>query len=449
MRKRLTVLSVLSAGAILAVGWAVLLVALHGYLIRSADTAALESAETIAEQVHDGSLPSELLTTEEITTTAQVVQSGRVVSATSNAVGDPPFASRPQESGGSVTFEMDRLPYDPDGPFRVGALGATGPRGSVTIYVAVDVEDAYDELGVAAKVSGVAALAILSALGGLLWFVLGAALAPVAHIIRRAETISAGGLDVRVPVPATDDEISALARTINAMLQRIETSVQRQDAFVADAAHELRTPLATLRARIEVELRSDHPDSVLLGSLLGDVLRMGDLVDQLLLLARGDAALGETDFEPVDIDDLVVRAASEFTHPTVQLAVNQTSPVQIQGKLTLLEQVLPNLLANASRYARERIELGVESTEELAAINVDDDGPGIPKADRERVFERFIRLDDARGRATGGYGLGLAIVAQIVRMNGGRVVATDSPLGGARIRITFPRTKRRDEPDSN
>ncbi len=438
LRKRLTILSVLAAGVILAIGWAVLLGSLHGYLIRSADQAALESAETIAEQVRDGSLQSELLTTEEITTTAQVVAGRTVVSATSNAVGDPPFVSRPQVPGDSTTFTMEKLPYDGDGPFRVGALGAAGPRGPVTIYVAVDVEDAYDELLIAAKVGGLAALVILSVLGGTLWFALGAAFSPVSEIIRRADNISGKGLHLRVPVPESDDEISALATTINSMLQRIESSVQQQDAFVADAAHELRTPLATLRARVEVELRRpDHVSTALLTGLLTEVVRMADLVDQLLLLSRSDA-IGGSEFEPVDIDDLVVRAASEFAHPTIQLKVQQTTPVQIRGRLMLLEQILPNVIANAARYATDRIDVRVTTTDDTVAITVDDDGSGIPADDRARVFERFIRLDDSRERSTGGYGLGLAIVAQIVRMHGGRVAAEESPSGGARIRIEFP-----------
>lgn len=424
---------------VLAVGWAVLLAALHAYLLRSADAAALESAAAIAEQVRDGSLQSELLTTEDITTTAQIVHDGRVISATSNAVGDPPFVSRPQRPGHSASFTMQESPYDSDGPFRVGALGAVGPIGEVTIYVAVDVEDAYDELGVAGRYGGLAALIILSGLGVMLWLVLGAALAPVAQIIRRADGISAEDLHLRVPVPDTDDEIFALAATINSMLGRIESSVHRQEAFVADAAHELRTPLATLRARLEVELRrSSEPDPQLLGSLLADVVRMADLVDQLLILARGEAALAGAEFDPVDVDDLVVRAAGEFARPGVQLTVHQATPVQIMGRLTLLEQVLPNVLANAGRYASERIDVHIDAGDGVVAVSVDDDGPGIPAADRERVFERFVRLDDSRGRSTGGNGLGLAIVAQIVRMHGGTVTASDSPLGGARIRIEIP-----------
>lgn len=439
LRKRLTLLSVLSAGLILAIGWAVLFATLHNYLIRSADKAALESAETIAEQVRDGSLQSELLTTEEITTTAQVVAGTKVVSATSNAVGDPPIVSRPQRPGASSTFRMDRLPYDGDGPFRVGALGATGPNGAVTIYVAVDVEDAYDELALAAQVSGVAAAVILSVLGGILWIALGAALAPVAQITRRADSISAKGLHLRVPVPETQDEISAMAKTINAMLERIESSVLQQDAFVADAAHELRTPLATLRARVEVELRrASNQESPVLSNLLDEIARMAELVDQLLLLARSDAAFVEAEFEPVDLDDLVMRAAAEFVHPGIQLTVHHATPVQIRGRLTLLEQILPNLLSNAARYATAEIDLRVETVGKAAVVTVDDDGPGIPEADRSRVFDRFVRLDDSRGRSTGGYGLGLAIVAQIVRLHGGHAVVEDSPLGGARIRLEFP-----------
>lgn len=439
LRRRLTVLSVLSATIILAVGWAALLAALHSYLLRTADTSALESAEAIAEQVEDGTLQTEILTTEDITTSAQVVQGTRVISATSNALGDPPFLTRVQKPGESTTFTMDRIPYDSDGPFRVGALGASGPIGAVTIYVAVDVEDAYDELGVASKASGFAALGILSVLGVTMWFVLGAALAPVSRITRRAGDISAEGLHLRVPVPETDDEISSLATTINAMLERIESSVQRQEAFVADAAHELRTPLATLRARVEVELRQPGPpETALLANLLTEVVRMAELVDQLLLLARSDAALADADFEPVDIDDLVVRAAADFSHPTIRLTAHPTQPVQIAGKLTLLEQVLPNLVANAARYAQQRIDLTVRQDDQSVVVLVDDDGPGIPADDRERVFERFIRLDDSRGRTTGGNGLGLAIVDQIVRMHGGRVSAGQSPLGGAQIRVEFP-----------
>lgn len=314
LRKRLTVLSVSAAGVVLAIGWAVLLAALHAYLIRSADQAALDSAETIAETVRDGTLEHEIVTTEEITTTAQVVRNGRVVSATSNAVDDPPFVERAQRPGDSTTFRMDTLPYDGDGPFRVGALGAVGPRGPVTVYVAVDVEDAYDELVIAARLGGLAALAILSVLGVTLWLVIGVALAPVSRIIQQAGNISGRGLHLRVPVPATHDEISALASTINSMLERIERSVNQQDAFVADAAHELRTPLATLRTRIEVELHGPDPASAtVLASLLTDVVRMAGLVDQLLLLARNDAALVGADFEPVDVDDLVVRAATGTT----------------------------------------------------------------------------------------------------------------------------------------
>lgn len=431
------VMSVLTAGLVLAIGWAALLAALHSYLIRSADGAAYESAHALAEQLADGTLPREILSTEQITTTAQVVRDGQVVNATRNALHDPPFVERPQNVGAFETFTMDAVPYDSDGPFRVGALGAKSPRGDVTIYVAVDVEDAYDELGVAAGGGAVAALAILSVLSVLLWIVIGSALRPVSDIRRRADEISGRGLHLRVPVPETEDEISALATTINAMLERVEASARSQDAFVADAAHELRTPLATLRARLEVELLPvDGADAVVLRELLTDVVRMADLVDQLLLLSRNDSS--SATFEPVDIDDLVVRAAADFVHPTIKLTVRQDRPVQVWASLTLLEQVLPNLLANAARYARHELAVGVEVVRDRVVIVVDDDGPGIPEADRKRVFERFVRLDDARGRRTGGYGLGLALVARIVNLNKGRVVAEESPLGGARIRIELP-----------
>ena len=442
LRVRLLILSVVATALVLAIGGAIFLAVLRSTLIQATDDGAIDTAETLAAQAKRGRLPYELVANEEVSTAAQVVFDELVISSTTNALGDPPMAHAPQPVGQLKMLDAAHLPYDKPGPFRIAALGAKTPQGPVTIYVAVDAEDVGDVVRDAAKIGIVGASATLTALALLLWFVIGFTLRPVTAIRQRADDISGRGLHLRVPVPTTHDEISSLASTINSMLDRIEESVRRQDAFVADAAHELRTPLATLRTRLDVALlHQTPPDDVVLQNLLADVERMGELVDQLLLLARSDATLLSTRFEPVDVDDLAVRAAAAFDHPTIRLSLNDVVPTQVSGNLALLEQVLPNLLANAARFASARIDVGVQANNGTVVLTVDDDGPGIAATDRTRVFDRFVRLDEARGRETGGTGLGLSIVDQIIRMHGGHVEAQSSPLGGARIRIELPRRR--------
>lgn len=438
LQVRLLAMSVLAAALVLAVGGTVLLAVLKADLLGAVDDAAIDSAQSLGASIRKDAVPREILATEEVTTVAQVVRDGTVIASTMNAVGNPPILRIRQQVGKIEIIERRHLPYEGDGPFRIAVLGTDSPSGPVTIYVAADAEDAYDVTKRAGEIGAAGALFIMTVLSVVLWFTIGSALAPVARIRERADDISKRGLHLRVPVPSTKDEIAALATTINSMLARIEAGVARQDAFVADAAHELRTPLATLRSRLDVALLQPSPQDDVLRDLLADVVRMGDLVEQMLFLARFDAGLVTLPDEPVDIDDLALRAVDEFDHPSIRLSAHDISPAQVNGNLALLGQLIPNLLANASRFAASRIDLAVRVVGPTVVITVDDDGPGIPEADRQRVFDRFIRLDQSRGRGTGGTGLGLAIVAQIVSLHGGHVEATQSPAGGARICIELP-----------
>jgi len=275
------------------------------------------------------------------------------------------------------------------------------------------------------------------------WYFTGRALKPVEAIRAEAEAITGSTMHRRVPEPDTDDEVGRLARTMNAMLGRLEESSQRQRRFVSDASHELRSPLASIRTNLEVALRRSNTTDwpAVASRVLAEDERMEDTVSELLDLARLDEAPGGTpvsSLPEVDLDELVhdetVRAHR------VLLNTTRVSAGRVHGRREQLTRVVRNLLDNADRHAQTMvaIELHNDSDTGLVELVVDDDGPGIPPEDRERVFDRFTRLDDGRARDAGGLGLGLSMVKAIVEQHDGKVTIGDAPLGGARITVALP-----------
>ena len=272
------------------------------------------------------------------------------------------------------------------------------------------------------------------------WLAVGRALRPVESMRGEAQAITAEHLNRRLAVPDGEDEIPRLARTLNEMLDRIDAANRLQRQFVSDASHELRSPLTTLRQLAEVA--RDYPDRMRQDQLARDVLaeegRMEELVSALLTLARVDDG-ASPEAAPVDLDDLVlaqVRRRRREEGPRID--VSGVSAGQVVGDAVLLGQVVANLLTNALRHARERVSVSLQEHDGKVVLAVDDDGDGIPETDRERVFERFVRLDEARARDGGGSGLGLAIVRKVVVGLGGSVRVQDSPHGGARFVVTLP-----------
>jgi signal transduction histidine kinase len=263
--------------------------------------------------------------------------------------------------------------------------------------------------------------------------VVGAALRPVEELRTGAETITGGGSSDRLPVPNSQDEIHRLAVTLNDMLDRLARARARQRAFVADAAHELRSPLANMRTELEVAQRIGVPARV--DDLLVDIERLTRLVDDLLLLARADDEPAPARTEPVELGALLRETAEHYGAARVPVTVAGGPPQWTSGDPQALRHVLTNLVDNAVRHATSRVTLaGVPD-----GFTVIDDGPGIAPADRERVFERFTRLDDARARDAGGAGLGLAIVQELVRRHGGTVTLADAHPGvRARVRLPVP-----------
>lgn len=270
------------------------------------------------------------------------------------------------------------------------------------------------------------------------WVLAGRALRPVEAIRTEVEAISATTLDRRVPVPPSGDEVARLAHTMNAMLDRLEDASARQQRFVADASHELRSPVTAIRTELEVAQRTAGPADwpAVAERLLAEEARLEAVIADLLLLASLDEPVLGADAVVVDLAELAHEEARrhvpEGGHVVVE--VDAPAPVLVTGNRTQLRRAVANLLDNAGRHARSSVRLSVRQRDQRARVLVDDDGPGIPDADRDRVFERFTRLDEhrARNHTSGGAGLGLSLVRGIADRHGGTAHIETSPLGGAR-----------------
>jgi signal transduction histidine kinase len=370
----------------------------------------------------------------------QVVDAGGAVVAASPAIaGKPPVVGLRPAPGETITLRAETLPIGEEEPFAVVVRGVAGPDGNAVVITAQSletVERATDVL-VGLLVLGCPILLLLVA--GISYWLTGLALAPVEAIRRRVAGITATDLTARVPVPPSRDEVAQLATTMNAMLERLAAASEAQRRFVADASHELRSPLSTIRAAHEVA--AAHPEAsdpaAVSADVLAEVDRLERLVDDLLFLARSDERGVRMRLEEVDLDDLVTAEAGRLRRITGLQVSARAVPVRVLGDRHHLARVLRNLTDNAARYATTRIELRLDRRDAAAVVDVVDDGPGIPTADRERVFERFVRLDASRQRAAGGTGLGLAIAREITLAHGGELSAMDGA-EGAHIRLRLP-----------
>ncbi len=284
---------------------------------------------------------------------------------------------------------------------------------------------------------------ITAIVGALAWFITGRALQPVASIQTQASAITGATLGDRVPVPDSGDEIEDLATTVNQMLDRIESHDTAIRQFSSDASHELKSPIANIRALVETRSADGDDWPAIKNKLTSETDRLRDLVDNLLFLAshRDDSRV--TDRVPVPLDELLFSEA-ELVSATTSLRVDLSNiePVTVSGSPTDLSRLIRNLVDNAVRFAHQRMALSLSTNEAgNVVLVVADDGPGVPPHDRERVFDRFTRLDESRARNNGGTGLGLSIVAQIATAHGGSVSMSESEvLGGALVEVHLPNT---------
>ena len=407
------------------------------------DTTIRLRADDIELLLLSGSLPETVAVADDEVAVVQIVgASGTIVAESANMAGAPPILPDQPAPGTTIIKQVSELPVD-DEEFRILVRTIDAPGGPLTLLVAGSLDQVHestDSLSAILRI-GIPLLAVVVAAGS--WLVVGRALSPVEAIRREVATITAQGLSRRVPEPRTADEIGRLARTMNGMLGRLEDARIRQDRFVADAAHELRSPLATMRTQIEVDLA--HPDSsdleTTMTALRDETERLQRLVDDLLLLARNDAGLPLARATAVDLDDIILAEARRL-RGTSQVAfdTSNVSAGQVQGDPGQLTRAVGNLLDNGARHARGRVSIALKEDDDQVLLTVTDDGGGVPPEDRDRIFDRFVRLDGARGRSDGGSGLGLAITRAIAEGHGGTISVEAATGGGACFVLRLPRT---------
>lgn len=340
----------------------------------------------------------------------------------------------PDFSDGTATVDGTTADY------RFAAVEATTPDGvTLTVYAGAPLAAEQEAVNTVrgAMLTGLPLLLVVVA--GVTWLVTRRALRPVEGIRREMAAITASeDLARRVPEPGSRDEIAALARTTNETLTVLEASVERQRRFVADASHELRSPIASLRTQLEVA--EAHPELLDLPGAVADTVRLQVLAADLLLLARLDAG-EKPGSATVELGALVREEVSQRTGDRIAVSVEvpQGGAFEVNGSRGQLSRVIGNLLDNAQRHAEGSVAVSVAADGRGVRVEVRDDGAGVPEDERERIFERFVRLDDARSRDDGGAGLGLAIARDVAARHGGTLTVDRAAEGGAAFRLWLPR----------
>jgi signal transduction histidine kinase len=465
VRARATFVGVLVVGAALAVGALGLIALLRSSMTEGVETTARAQLNDVASLLRSGELPAVLPAGRGDTFTQVVDANGQVVAGSSTLLAETPISHlRPTEEGTVIhtiptlnTSDLETRP-DNEGPYLLLAEQFPAPpesttAGPVTVYVAAtlhSVDQATATVGLALA-SGLPVLVLL--VGALIWFFGGRALRPVEAIRAEVADISGHDLHRRVPEPQTHDEVAQLARTMNEMLDRLEAASQAQSRFVADASHELRSPLAALHATLEVA--ATHPSDGTWTSAAADALeesrRLQRLVEDLLVLAHlGEARPNRQ--EEVDLDEIVLQdVRRRRTASTVRFDLRRVSGGRVIGDPDQLARVVQNLVDNAQRHADSVVAIELSTSAGEVVLAVVDDGPGVPQDQRDLIFERFARLDEGRSQDAGGTGLGLSIVKEIVTAHEGRVGLVDTS-SGARFEVRLPAAEPEDglerpEPD--
>lgn len=462
VRARATLGATLVVAAALVAAGAAVLLSLRSNLLGEAGTQAERSAREVATELAVGTPYGELSLDVDDRPVQVVDEDGRLVAASedlerisgtgTDAVKPRPAAPRdgeddeadddddsgeslePGEIGERITVSDGSARIDGDTEdYRFAAVPVkTEDRGRLTVWAGAPLSAEHGAVNTALTVMLIGFPVLLAVVAWVTWLVTRRALRPVEGIRREMAAITASeDLARRVPVPGTHDEVARLASTTNQTLAALEASVERQRRFVADASHELRSPIASLRTQLEVA--AAHPELLDLDGAVEDTVRLQRLAADLLLLARLDA--GE---RPADARVDLAALAREEAGGRAGVTVGGEGEVTVAGSRGQLGRVLANLLDNAQRHARSAVEVSVRRDEETVVVAVADDGEGVPAADRERIFERFVRLDAARSRDDGGAGLGLAIARDVAVRHGGTLTVHDAWAGGALFELRLP-----------
>jgi signal transduction histidine kinase len=450
VRFRITMIAVASVVVVLAMGGLGLLTIQRGQLIANLDATLTQRADDLVSSQLDLSAPP--LTLANLAGDDAVVQivdsDGTILAASENAISAGVIG--PTSLDRQIIRTVDALPVEDD-EYRILSRPVELDSGRVTVHIASNTDDLRDVIGNLRTALWIVIPLAAAAIGAVVWMLVGRTLRPVEAIRRDVASIGGADLDRRVSAPGTGDEIDRLANTMNEMLQRQERAASSQRRFVADASHELRSPLARMRTEIDTAavddggsgsgVGSDGAGAELVRSLSDEVDHLGALVDDLLHLARSDAEEHQPLHRPVDLDDIVLEEIGRVSATTgLTVDVSRLSAAHLRGDPSQLRRLARNLLDNATRHARSviTIELGeVDASRVVFAVT--DDGDGVEASAADRIFERFVRLDDARHRDRGGTGLGLAIARDIVDRHGGTIRLDDQHASGARFVVTFSR----------
>lgn len=430
VRFRITALATLVVAIVLAIASVALVTVQRRSLMASVDASLLQRLDAVAAELATSVTPTIPNPVEDDRLVQFVNSVGVVEAASAGLTGAESIA--PAVASGQAYRNIDGLPVDDD-VFRVASRRVDSANGPGTLHVATSIDDLLDSINILWL-----SLAILIPLLGLVlatmvWWLVGRTLRPVDDIRRRVASIGGGELDRRVPVPSSDDEIAELATTMNSMLERLENSSERERRFTADASHELRTPLTRIRTLLETNNQSIA--GPLRREILEETSRLEHLLRDLLFLARGAGEV--TNHRLVDLDDIVLREVEAIRLATsARIDVSAVSGGAVSGSPSQLRSMVRNLIENGAHHAREEVMVSLTETETEVVLTVEDDGPGVPPDDRERIFDRFAQLDDSRART--GTGLGLAITRTIVTHHRGTVSVTESAQGGARFVVHLP-----------
>ncbi|MGY3317037.1 sensor histidine kinase [Arthrobacter sp. TE12232] len=445
VRKRSTAAAVGVVALALLLGGLVLLVLLNTSLSRATEATARQKAMDVIAEMADQDIEDARTYIVGTSHAGQFVQlldaAGIVVAASDPVVASIPLSAQRPGPGQIMIQDVPGLPrIDDNDNYHIVTVGAGSGSEKYAVVVAQASQIQADTISTVAWFMLGATPVLLLTVASSVWLLVGRSLRQVERIRGQVARINAGRLDGRVDVPPTNDEVRALALTMNSMLDRLEASDTEQRRFVSDASHELRSPLATLKAGIEIAA-ADPTGAMWLH--MKDVLaeetnRMSFLVEDLLTLAKASDGGLKVEQKDVDLDDVVDQEIRRLRSTSRHQVSVDLVPARIRGDGRRLAQVLRNVLDNADRHALSRIAVDLHTTGDRAVITVENDGDPIPEADRDRIFERFVRLDGSRSRDGGGSGLGLAIAAEIVAAHHGTIRPADAPPGLCRFEIALP-----------
>ncbi|MFF2316514.1 sensor histidine kinase [Arthrobacter sp. NPDC058097] len=441
--------STLAAVAVVAVallaGGLLLLVTLESDLVAGTDSFLRTKVQDVAALIQSQDAEEASIAVAATAKKDPLVQildgTGKVIGASEPTLLTAPLSQLRPAAGQSATDKATAPALLGDGDERyLVVLGVNDEGKKYWVLAGRTIQPQADTVRIVSWFLLVAMPVLLGVVAWSVHFLVGRSLRRVERIRTQVSRIGAGRLSQRVDVPGTGDELQALAATMNSMLDRIEEADQRQRQFVSDASHELRGPITTLGTGLEIA-GSDPAGGTwrdMSPVLAEQTRRLQGLVEDLLALSKADDQGLPVRREEVDVDDVLAAELRRLKATSRHRLAADLVPAKILGDAVRLGQAFRNVLDNADRHAARTVSVHLSASAQAVLVAIDDDGPPVPLADRERIFGRFVRLDESRSRQQGGSGLGLAITRGIVEAHGGRVTATETPQGWCRFEISLP-----------